>query len=542
MVQFSKIDGHLERRTVMFMKQTAAMLRVMIISALWAAPLHAADYYVAPNGNDANSGAKDKPWRTIAKANRMLSAGDTVYIFPGEYREQINPANSGQSEQYITYSSYAEQHPVLTASPGRMAIMLNNKSYVRISGIDVDGKDEYTKSNLDTWVQIRGGNHNIIENGTFKNAKGWYGFLMLGTNYNEILNNHMDTVGTYCDRSKGGDCMVGDMLALQCADHNLIQDNYFTRGGHNLMHVSGNNNVIRSNTFENKWSDTTGYRALELTANQRFCERAVGYNVFEQNIVKNSLQPPTSKGEVAMKVEGTGQIVRNNLFYNNDGWATTSAIRPPIIPRSEHNRVYNNTLVKNEGLWFSKDYGDGQAIDNIYKNNLVIASRGQEIIGGGRAGNVFAHNALTERPSGVSKSSNNLIGIAASFRSEDTTSYKGFRLNQNSPMIDSGDYLTKTARAGSGKTVPIIDAGWFTDGFGITVGDLVTIGDSAPVRILEVDYSANTLGVESSVSWTAGANVSLPYRGAAPDIGAYEYVNDSAKDPNAPSSLSRTKQ
>lgn len=60
-----------------------------------------ATYYVSKSGNDANNGlgpdashASNKPWLTFAKALGAagIASGDTVYIGPGVYREQVTVA------------------------------------------------------------------------------------------------------------------------------------------------------------------------------------------------------------------------------------------------------------------------------------------------------------------------------------------------------------------------------------------------------------------------------------------------------------------
>jgi hypothetical protein len=490
---------------------------------LLAGTASAADYYVATSGDDSNSGLRRSPWKTIARANRALEAGDTVYIMPGEYRDQIAPTRSGTSERYIIYRGYGQEPPVITGSPGRIAIMLDNRSYVRITGIVVDGKGVYRKSNLDGWIRAEQSDHIIIQDSSFKNAKGWTAADFDGSHYSKILNNRFDTVGTNFDPNHKGDPMAGDMLTLHCADHNLIEGNYFTRAGHSLMVVDGNYNIVRKNVFENKWSDQSGYRALALTANMRYCERAVGHTLFEKNVVKNSFKPygETEKGESAMKVEGVGQIVRKNLYYNNYGWATTSAIRPPRIPRSENNRIYNNTIVKNAGLWSLREYGAGEAVNNIFQNNLVTNSTVQDVSGDDNEGNRFIANAL--RPSSGKSLYAYTVKAAPSFVANDPSLDGAFHLKPDSVMIDAGQYLTKTTKAGSGKIVPVNDAGWFSDGFSIVDGDLVRIGNNNPVRVVQVDYEANILVLKSPISWSNGARVSLPYSGAAPDIGAFEY-------------------
>ncbi len=41
--------------------------------------------YVSPNGDDANPGTDDKPWRTLAKACTALRPGMVVYLKAGTY-------------------------------------------------------------------------------------------------------------------------------------------------------------------------------------------------------------------------------------------------------------------------------------------------------------------------------------------------------------------------------------------------------------------------------------------------------------------------
>nr|WP_219909775.1 DUF1565 domain-containing protein [Pseudoduganella armeniaca] len=46
----------------------------------------AATYYVAPGGSDGAAGSKAAPWKTFAKAQEAVVAGDTVYFRGGTYR------------------------------------------------------------------------------------------------------------------------------------------------------------------------------------------------------------------------------------------------------------------------------------------------------------------------------------------------------------------------------------------------------------------------------------------------------------------------
>jgi hypothetical protein len=64
----------------------------------------AADYYVGGDGaSDRNPGKASKPFATIQKAATVATAGDTVKIRTGTYRETVVPANSGAPGQPVTF-------------------------------------------------------------------------------------------------------------------------------------------------------------------------------------------------------------------------------------------------------------------------------------------------------------------------------------------------------------------------------------------------------------------------------------------------------
>ena len=67
---------------------------VLLILALLA-PLRAAEIFVAPAGNDADLGTKEKPLRTIQSALDRLKAGDTCILRQGIYRETVEFKTSG---------------------------------------------------------------------------------------------------------------------------------------------------------------------------------------------------------------------------------------------------------------------------------------------------------------------------------------------------------------------------------------------------------------------------------------------------------------
>jgi len=101
-----------------------------------------------------------------------------------------------------------------------------------------------------------------------------------------------------------------------------------------------------------------------------------------------------------------------------------------------------------------------------------------------------------------------------------------YRLTGGSPAIDAGRPLAAAREAGSGRTLPVDDARWFYDGFGIPgeTGDLLFIGEKRlQARVVNADIQDNVLTLDRDLTWEKGDSVTLPYSGKAPDAGAYEF-------------------
>jgi hypothetical protein len=88
----------------------------VLAGLLGAAPLGAASYYVAPNGNDSAAGSLSAPWATLAKAAAAAQAGDTVYLRQGAYRQTLTAVRSGTAGSPIVFRGYPGESAVLAGS------------------------------------------------------------------------------------------------------------------------------------------------------------------------------------------------------------------------------------------------------------------------------------------------------------------------------------------------------------------------------------------------------------------------------------------
>lgn len=97
-------SGHRQKA---IMRPTAPILLALFCASLSAPSLAAAEFFAAPTGLQTNAGTRDAPW-DIASAldgNRMLTAGDTLWLLAGTYqrrpKEQFDVRAVGSAEQPI---------------------------------------------------------------------------------------------------------------------------------------------------------------------------------------------------------------------------------------------------------------------------------------------------------------------------------------------------------------------------------------------------------------------------------------------------------
>ncbi len=73
-------------------------------------------YHVDYNSSGFQDGSPDHPFSTIQQAADVASAGDEVVVYPGIYREYVDPKNAGTPEARITYRSSEPLKAVITGA------------------------------------------------------------------------------------------------------------------------------------------------------------------------------------------------------------------------------------------------------------------------------------------------------------------------------------------------------------------------------------------------------------------------------------------
>src|SRR4051812_48242000 len=71
-------------------------------------------FFVDPiRGRNDAAGSETAPWRTINQALKRLSAGDTLYLRGGVYREQVYCGVAGRPDAPITIRAYPGERAIL---------------------------------------------------------------------------------------------------------------------------------------------------------------------------------------------------------------------------------------------------------------------------------------------------------------------------------------------------------------------------------------------------------------------------------------------
>jgi hypothetical protein len=535
------------------------------------------DIYVSPSGNDQNNGnSSATPLRTIAAASSRAVAGDNVYLLAGQYTESIVPVNSGTAGNPITYKSFGSGAAVISNVP--VGISVSSRAYIIFDGINVDGKIPPPNSTVSEFVAIQNSNNIVVRHGSFRYANGWAGIDVTGlyspdgrfygsvaksslvsgtTSYVTIEDNVLDGVGNYAVPS-------GDVIQVSNGtnQHVLVQRNTATHGGHDLIEFDADYGVVQDNVLNNSFGDVvsgdTGYRSVEVRGS---------FDVIQRNVMLHArLGAAGSRVGPLASIRGNQNIARNNLMVDGMGVGNVTWCGPDNATVT-NGRIYNNTFYQlGSAAWTLWAYDGCSATGSfVFANNLVAESRmapgtmsgvsnggtnvdadlefvpgsvgigptAQSVVkgnlfaphGGGPAyvifigadGRVPLSAAATKYPQFFISN----IEARPVFMKANPSVPTDFQLQSNSAGTGAGVFLTNVVGNGTSNRVVLKDSLYFTDGNALIPGDTIQLqGSNQQATIISIDRSSNTLTLSANVTFKDGQGVSLPYNGAAPDIGA----------------------
>jgi len=541
----------------------AAVLSVLLLCESGVA--NAETFYVTAGGDDMAPGTQARPWRSIQRAVNMAIAGDTVVVGGGTYQERVAFARSGQPDKKISFKNADRQTPIIDGQGLAMAkwdalVTFNNVGYVDFEGFEVRNSSAFN-------IWVGGESHHLRLTRLNVHHGGSSGIWLEGPKSrpamsiiraNKVHDHPLGGItlwgapGGYYrieDNEVWGNLGIGNYDGIQIgggdgASHhvvvknNVVHDNGSANngedpidlGGHAINHhylVEGNliyggtgSFKLHSGDLKSGWY-APGVSSYHIARFNRLIGKAfVIYQypdpiaVYNNTLVNcgqcvmfyEATHPNQSLGDDSFAGGDAGRMVwKNNLFFQD-------------VPSTEYALLQGG--------------GNGPTIDLSYRsvrfqNNMYKFAPGQRlswyaVFGPGIHEATF-QAYKSSNPTSPPDVGSMLTGV--SLRQMFTEDY---HLAPGSPAIDKGVALTKAVNAGDKSNKLIVDrASFFQDGYCVdgeclNTPDSIVVGSNPPVAIAAVNDATNTITLAAPMSWRAGATVTLPYTGSAPDIGAFE--------------------
>jgi hypothetical protein len=568
------------------MRIITVLLSLIVIAVFFVTPAASAGdgsniYWVSTNGSaswsncESSSPLSGTSACSLSTANSNASAGDTINLMSGTYAG-IEPINSGTSLNKITWQEGSGQTAILNCTEpdpiGQFTwgIYLNGVSYHIIDGIDVDcqyGNDR-------KWIQMNyGAHHNEIRNLTMKRAArnvGNNGVHIKDSNGNGSTHNWIHHCTLYdagyinssnC-QDEGAVMKIANYNEDYNSGYNTIEHNIMYWGGHHVIETFSPYNIIRNNIIHNEGfmdhdpagcdpetqgrppdsNGLWGNRGIQIYDGQ---SRDGLYNLIEGNRIGHAAPAPDSNGYNNLVLTSPKNIARYNTIFG--AHEKNIHLKQGGSADSENNRIYNNTILGDEGgptpsgIFFS-DASD----NNVVKNNIFY-NNGRDM-GRKWGGNTTANNWCTVAGSEVGCDyGGDPLFVDTTSTDPTSTTQPDLTLQTTSGAIDQGTYLTQANGSGSNSTTLVVDdALFFQDGswgssLANTQADWIAIGTvDNTVQINSINYSTNTITLSSPKTWSDNANIwlykdsdgTIVLYGSAPDIGAHE-----SSTPEAPKNL-----
>src|SRR6476620_792825 len=441
----------------------------------------AAEYYVAPGGNDSNPGTMELPFATLQRGHDVASAGDTVWIRGGTYRPTTGKSSmagfviskSGTSDtNRIKFFAVAGELPVFDFSQLQLGTATAAGIYVTGSWLHFKGFEVKN-------VPMPGGSSN---NGIWNVGSS---SSPASNNIYEHLNIHHIT-GPGLSIAHNGNGAGGGHLILNVDSHDNYDPNSSQGDGQNAdgfghhYQKSGPSSIYRG--CRAWWNSDDGFDLISQEVPvivENSWAMGNGY------INSGSARPPSGNGngfKMGSSQTGVRHIVRNNLAWKNVAsvfYANHS---------SGGNDWFNNTSYMNGTQYnmLASPPGDSSMMitltgDKVHRmrNNIGFPNKNINMMGVDTMANTWDLNITPAAADFASTSDANVImGPRKADGSLPDVSF--MHLAANSQMINKGTDVGLPF-AGSAPDLGAFEYGAATTGAGGTGGGGAGTGGSAGV-------------------------------------------------------------
>ena len=302
------------------------------------------------NCSDGGSGTAEKPFCRIGPASARVSAGQTVRVSPGTYRETVTVSQSGAPSAPIKFLAGRGGIVSVTGFPGGGAFGfgVNGRSYVTIQGFNVRGtgadgivvknstaiviRDNHVSyagqpaaGKLATGIRLEGVSDSVVAGNTVDHNSNYGIYLQSGSTQNLIVGNRVSRNARGIQRGAAGIQLSSS--PANTVSGNISHDNEDSGIG---ILTGSNNTLIRDNVVYDNGDhgiDSYGATGQRIIANTVYKNAAAGINVesgstgatIANNVsVENGVRSLRTHGDIRVESGSTsGTSMDYDLVYRS---------------------------------------------------------------------------------------------------------------------------------------------------------------------------------------------------------------------------------
>jgi hypothetical protein len=362
----------------------------------------AADWYVAPTGDDSAAGSLQQPFATVGRAQQSAAPGDTIFLRGGVYHmTDAHPAGrksgvaciicldkSGTPDRPITYRNYEGEQPVLDCSqvkPEGMRVdaFYVSGSWLRLQGIEVTGVQVTIRGHTQSICFENTGSHNVFDRLRMHDGQAIGIYTTRGSD-NLFLNcdawNNWDYIS---EDGKGGNVDGFGCHPAQGGVHNVFRG---CRAWFNSDDGFDCINAREAVTFENCWAMYNGFsnKFQRLADGNGF--KAGGYGKVAADKLPAAIPRHTIRFCLAVGNAANGfyanhhpggcdwfnnTAYRNGRNFNMIAWQAAAGVD---VDGSGHT-LRNNLSYKSRTLICSLDTARSDASNNSFDLGLTLTDK-----------------------------------------------------------------------------------------------------------------------------------------------------------------------
>ncbi|WP_374724257.1 nitrous oxide reductase family maturation protein NosD [Calidifontibacillus erzurumensis] len=316
-------------------------ITIFIQMLLFAQQGHAADLEVGNN----------QPYKTISAALKKAENGDTIKVYPGNYKEKL------EINKAVSLVSIEKHSAVIEGDNNKHIITIKSPNVV-INGFKITNSGKNFLDN-DAGILIEKSDQTQIVNNLFEDVL--FGIYVDSSEGNLIKNNEIYGLKEkkFSERGNGihfynsknniveGNTItdVRDGMYFDHTDQTIVMNNKVTGIRYGLHYMWSNENTFKNNYFSNNVSGAAIMFSKKINLEQNVFENNRGYRAYgmffqtaEDSVVENNLFFNNSIGIYSDL--SRGNIIKKNTIFQND-------IGMEILGSNWDDIIYENSFIDN---------------------------------------------------------------------------------------------------------------------------------------------------------------------------------------------------